>query len=391
MIYTDPESARTINRLRILNLIHQNREISRAELSRQLKLNKVTVSAIVAGLLEENLAVELGKSGGAPGRNAMALGINSGARLLLVFDVGLWKTRYGACDLSGRMICQEEVFTPEDHRLEVFLDSLGAYAGRIRENLPADTVFLGAALAVSGLVDSAAGVVKHSPNWEWRNVDLRERLSRRLGLPVVMDNNVRAMLLGERWFGEVGSGGTVFYINWAQGIGSALMVENRILPVDSEFGHLQVSEEGACSCGKAGCVEVHASGRALRERGNRLLGTTDLSAEELSGRAGTDPRVAELFRFAAVCIGRGASAVANILSPRLIILGGGLAPRDGETLRLLREEFDRQTMVLIREKTGIAVSRLGDSAGLLGAAALGLDHFFYKRSSLATLKTAGFP
>ena len=391
MFYSDPESARIINRLRVLNLIHQNRNISRAELSRQLKLNKVTVSTIVSGLLDEDLVQELGKSSGTPGRNAMSLGINTSGRYLYVFDIGLWKTRCGICDLGGRLVFKDEFYTPGDHSIEVFLQSMERCIKRLKEQLSGQYPAIGTALAVSGLVDGSGGVVRHSPNWNWRNIELRSILESRLKMPVVIDNNVRTMLMAEQWYGDIKKTDTVFYINWAQGIGSALMVEGRILPVDSEFGHLQVTGNGECSCGKTGCIEAHASGRILQKTGNTIAGSADLSVDELFVLAEKEPELQKLFRFAAMCIGRGASAVANTLSPELIIIGGGLANPFNRYFSYLDEAFTRQTMDLIKEKTKIKISSLGGDAGLLGAAALGLDNLIYKRSSLKTLEAAVFP
>ena len=368
MLYSDPESARYINRLRLLNSVYRRQNPSRAELARRLKLNKMTISSIVQELLEEGILRESGKISGTPGRSGTALSINPDYGSVLLIDAGLWKTRVGIVDTAGETRLLEAFSTKNRDDPSYMLETLAKRIGLFKKNLadgPKGVKIIGLAAAMNGLVDRQRGMVKHSPNWGWHDVPAAELLARDTGLPCTIDNNVRAMLSGEEWFGNIEEAPTIFYVNWAEGIGSAIMHNRVVLDIDSEFGHIPVSDTGACSCGKIGCLEAHAAGRVLR------------------GKEGKE--LARGFRCAAAYLGKSIAITANLLSTDLVILGGGVALGLESLLPVVDDQCRGHTISTIAEKMKIRLSSFGDMAGLMGSAALGLDYFIYKRSFLAAL------
>jgi N-acetylglucosamine repressor len=390
MLYSDPESARLVNRLRVLNTIFQQPFVSRAELARLLHLNKMTVSSVVCSLLEENLLLETGKQGQGPGqgagRKATALAINPHYGSILLIDAGLWKTRFGLVDAAGKISPLHEYVTPKERSPRFFLESMAEMVIELKSRFNP----LGLYLAVNGLIDREKQSVKLSPNWDWHDVPLTAELTKRTGLATAMDNNVRTMLLGEQWFGSRSfAGKTVFYINWAQGIGSAIMHDQCILQVDSEFGHIPVGDKRRCSCGKTGCLEAFAGGRVLQEEGRRLLGSAKLPVSEMVSLAEKNRDLKELFQKASEALGRGAATVANTISPDLVIIGGGISAIGSEYLDRAATGCRENCLPTISASMEIVTSSFGEAAGLTGAAAGALDSFLYRRSLLHVLKQAG--
>ena len=390
MIFSDPKTARTINRLRVLNCIFQSGMISRAGLSRELVINKVSISEIVSGLLDEGLIEEAGKVSGAVGRQPIMLRIVKQAKYVLCIDIGLKNTVLGISNMLGELVRFERSPTPNfldpDDLADFLADAVLKLTGRFRS----PERVLGCAVSLHASIEPDTGILMNAPDWGWENINLHTLMKKRLKLPFIIDSNVRSMLLAERWFGDIDLKKTVFYINWGQKIGAAQMSGTTILSANSEFGHTPVSKQTLCFCGKTGCLEASAGGWSLQEKGNSLLGTFNETVRQLYKKVGSNPALAALFRDAAISMGQSAAAAANIVSPDTIIIGGGLSVIEDSYFRIMNETFllnaapgtrSRSTLLIIR-------SKLGDRAGILGTAALGLNTFMYKRSQLDTLAVA---
>jgi predicted NBD/HSP70 family sugar kinase len=193
----------------------------------------------------------------------------------------------------------------------------------------------GLGIAVSGDVNRADGVVRYSPFLEWRDLPLAEIVGADTGLPVTVDNDVRALTVAEQWFGG-GVGLSHFaLVTVGAGIGCGLVVHGRVVSgahgVAGEIGHLPIDPLGPpCHCGSNGCVEAIAADpailRAVREATGRPV-TTAAEALELAHRG--EPGVREVYARAGEAIGRAIGCVVNLLGPeRVIISGEGLAAYD---------------------------------------------------------------
>ncbi|MFE7172787.1 ROK family protein [Streptomyces sp. NPDC057616] len=194
---------------------------------------------------------------------------------------------------------------------------------------------LGLGVAVSGDVDRAEGAVRYSPFLGWRDVPLAELAAKETGLPVTVDNDVRALTVAEQWFGA-GAGLSDFaLVTVGAGIGCGLVVHGRVVAgahgVAGEIGHVTVDPAGpSCHCGNRGCVEAIAGDAAILRRirettGVEVTGTAEAVALAHRGVAGAR----EAYARAGEAIGRGIATVANLFGPqRVIISGEGLAAYD---------------------------------------------------------------
>ncbi|MGW3139036.1 ROK family protein, partial [Streptomyces sp. NPDC001139] len=193
----------------------------------------------------------------------------------------------------------------------------------------------GLGVAVSGDVDRAEGVVRYSPFLNWRDVPLAELASLTVGLPVTVDNDVRALTVAEQWFGA-GVGLSDFaVVTVGAGIGCGLVVHGRVVAgahgVAGEIGHVTVDPAGPpCHCGNRGCVEAIAGEEAIVRQVREATGVRIRDAAEAVSLAHRGvPGVREVYARAGEAIGRGIATVANLLGPeRVIISGEGLAAYD---------------------------------------------------------------
>lgn len=389
----DPEQARQINTDLILDSVRKRDLVSRAELSRILSVSKMTASTIVSDLIDRGLLVETDSSiSGSPvgGRPPVLLTLDTSQNFIIGVDIGTTTVSLVVGNLKGQILDQQRIPTKRDRTVESILNQVEGLVRSLIESVAVPmTAVLGVGVSVAGLVDKKRGYVRFSPDFNWQAVRFQTLLQDRLELPVVIDNCTRAAALGEMWYGAAMEAKTFFYVNVGYGIGSAIVIDGRGYEHDSEFGHIHVTSSPLqCECGKMGCLEAVSSGRAIEQFANegKTAGSDPdwTTAKDLSEAAGQgDTKAQHIFETAGKYLGRAISTVANLLSPELVIVGGGISRSGDLIMQPLEKEFAVHTMDAIIETTTILQSKLGVDASVVGAMALALDTFVFHQSQLA--------
>ncbi|MHA3703220.1 ROK family protein [Jatrophihabitans sp. YIM 134969] len=222
-----------------------------------------------------------------------------------------------------------------------------AVVARLRGDLgAADDRVIGVGVTVSGDVDTAAGVVRHSPLLGWRDVALGDAVAAATGLPVRIDNDVRALTIAERWFG-VGRGGAdpFVIVTIGSGIGCGIYVNGDVVSgafgVAGEIGHLPIAGHGRpCTCGRTGCLETVASTDAVLADVETATGRTGLTlADAVDLAHAGNPAAVEAFDRAASAIGTAIATVVNLIGPRVVVIEGEAVSDFDLYDRRLREAF----------------------------------------------------
>lgn len=382
----DPEQARRINRSLILNAVRRQDRISRAELARMLSISKMTASTIVRELIENEFLTEqssLAGPGASGGRPPVMLSLNENAKLVIGIDVGTTSTALRLSNLRGYTIDSLRVPTRRNLSVASVTEQIEELVGKLGSASPNHHhEVIGVGVSVAGLVEKTSGYVHFSPDFNWRDVQFRRLLEDRLGLPVVVNNCTRVAALGEWWYGAARERSNFFYVNVGYGIGSAIVSDGRLLERNSEFGHIHVTTQPVrCECGKTGCLEAVSSGHAIEGQANETLPRDKdewITAEQVAERARRgDMDASRILTEAGKYLGRGISTVANLLSPELVIVGGGVSRAGHVLFDPLTSEFNRHTMEQIRNGVNVVPSELGMDAGVVGAVALALDSFVF--------------
>jgi glucokinase len=235
-----------------------------------------------------------------------------------------------------------------------------------------------AGVAVPGIVDAEHGIAVYAANLGWRDVPLRELLSRRLeGVPVALGHDVRTGGLAE---GRIGAGrGTdrFLFVPLGTGIAGAIGIAGTIEAgahgCAGEIGHIVVRPGGpACGCGQRGCLETLASAAAVTRAWSAAGGdpTADAADCARAVEAG-DKAATRVWQEAVDALADGLVTALTLLDPRTLIIGGGLAEA-GETLfSPLRAAVEER--VTFQKLPTIVPAALGDTAGCLGAGLLAWD------------------
>ncbi|HEX6056351.1 MAG TPA: ROK family transcriptional regulator [Intrasporangium sp.] len=277
-----PAHGRRHNLSLVLQALYSAGPMSRADLARKLELTKVTVSDLVAELLESGHAVELGPSDEVrPGKPATLVDVNRTGRQIIGLDLAEHQTlRAAVLDLDGQILARAERPVPDDlgsngvHSiegdpvLEVVLDLT-------REIIELATApLLGIGVGTPGIV-GPGGVVDTAPNLGWVDVPLREMLAAETRLPVFVSNDADAAVHADHTLG--GGGDDLMLIKVGRGVGCGLIVGGERIRgahfAAGEIGHVTVGTDGGarCRCGKDGCLETWLSAPNLE----RLLAEAD--------------------------------------------------------------------------------------------------------------------
>ena len=382
----DPEMAREINRSLILNILREQDLLSRADIARALDLSKVTVSTIVSNLIQDELVEERGAGDSleSGGRKPIILSLNSSKKYVIGVDIGTTSTAAATADLKGKHLRVTRRQIGDNLSVDRVLTQVQELIEQAIHKSKIDRAhILALGVSAAGIVNSVKGYIYFSPDFDWKDVDIKSLLEKKTGFPVVVDNCTRTMTLGEQWYGRIRDARNVLYVNVGYGIGSALILNKHIYSNHSEFGHSFITKQKIrCHCGKYGCLEAVASGNAIESQANELLGDKvdkRITAKMLATMARDGDRTARrIFQNAGRYLGRAISIATNLFNPNTIVIGGGVALAGELLLEPLVQEFDKQTMDIIRKDTRIELSSLGIDAGVSGAVALALNHFVFK-------------
>lgn len=305
-------------------------------------------------------------------------------------DIGGTKVAAGVVTYDGRVLDHVRRETPDrtktpDMVEDTIVDAVTELMGRH------DVHAIG--IGAAGFIDVTRSHVLFSPHLSWRNEPLREAISTRLRLPVVIENDANAALWAEWRFGAAREQTYVVCVNLGTGIGGALLVNGALhrgqFGMAGEFGHMQVVPGGRrCECGNRGCWEQYASGNALVREARELAAANSPVAHALLERAGGDvaaisgplvteaardgdPAARELFQDVGQWLGAGIANLVAALDPGTVVVGGGLSEAGDLLLGPARESFQRSlTGRRFRPEARIVQARMGNAAGLIGAADL---------------------
>lgn len=234
-----------------------------------------------------------------------------------------------------------------------------------------------AGVAVPGVVDENAGVAVWAANVGFRDVPLRDLLSARLGMPAALGHDVRAGGLAEARLGAGGGRRHVLFVAVGTGIAAAHVLDGTAHAgahgAAGELGHVVVRPGGPrCGCGGRGCLEAVASASAIGRRYAELSGAAAVTAAGVATRADAGEELAgRVWREAVEALADGLLTAQALYDAEIIVLGGGLARAGPILLAPLRAALAAR--VTFHRAPELAPAALGDNAGCIGAALLGLD------------------
>ncbi len=365
----------------LLAILRDGRARTRTELVQLTGLARSTVSQRLDALLDQQWIVPAGDAISSGGRPAVAFTFNAGARIVLAADLGATHARIAVTDLDTRILAERGQDMPitkgPEHVLGWLVEEVTDLLAETGRSL-ADVC--GAGIGLPGPVEHSTGRPVNPPIMPgWNGFDVPGWLEPRLGAPVLVDNDVNIMALGEHWAAspEVEH---LLFVKVGTGIGSGVITEHRLhrgaQGAAGDIGHIRVASATgqACRCGNTGCLEAVAGGAALAAE------LTARGTEAADGRdvvklvhAGNRAAV-QLIRQAGRDIGDVLAALVNFFNPGVIIIGGDLADAGEHLLAGVREVIYSRSLPLATQHLTIRERELGDHAGVIGASVMIIEH-----------------
>jgi predicted NBD/HSP70 family sugar kinase len=379
-----------INETRVLNIIRQKVSISRVSLAKLTALNPSTVTDIITRLTDQGAIEEVGMGNSTGGRKPQMIRLNPKSFLY----AGVYIHKHVYCilmDIYGQVYSKMDFLLSDPEKLT--LSNIAVYIRKVAEQAGVPISNLrGIGMGFPGQVDSQYGIVKFAPHINWQNVAIKEFLEKELQASVFVDNGMKATALGECWFGAEKGLSDFVLLNISDGIGSALVINNRIYrglnQQAGELGHNyllgNISPAGTnlCRCGKKGCLETVASQRAIVERFVNAAGadpetnTPDiLNKIFLSWKNRKEPGC-EIIDQAAFYLGITIANILNFLDPQKIIITGSVVEAGGDEFLARVLEFAKEHTFGFIDSSRVIISSLGPYRYAIGAATLGMHHLF---------------
>ncbi len=365
----------------LLRLLLDGVPRTRAELADQTGLTRAAVRTRLDALRGAGFLTDRVITVSTGGRPAGRLAFNAGARTVLAADVGASHATVAVTDLAGDLLASRRLALDIAAGPEPVLAHLAATWREMVADAGLSAVSLaGVGIGLPGPVEHSSGRPNHPPIMPtWNGFDVPGHLRAEFGVPVLVDNEVNLMALGEHAHSFPGTDHMIV-VKVATGIGSGF-ISNGVLHrgaagAAGDLGHIQApdGDEVPCGCGNTGCLEAVASGSAvaarLRSRGVEAHTSADVVALVRAGNV----EAGQAIRQAGRSIGEVLAACVSMVNPSLIVVGGDLAAAGEMLLAGVREAVYRRSLPLATENLRIVPSRAGEVAGVLGAAAMVIHH-----------------
>lgn len=358
------------------------------DLARELVISVPKITSLISELIQEGLIQDFGKIESTGGRKPSLYGLIGDSAFFIGVEVKHDQINIGATNLKSELIKVSEKLPFDLNNTSDSLDILCDYISFfIKELGVSQNKVLGIGINLTGRINYKTG---HSYSYFYfEEKPLSEIIESKIGIPVFLENDTRAMAYGEFSTGVVKGERNVLFLNLDFGIAVGILVDGNIYYGKSgyagEFGHMPMFDnEIICHCGKKGCMETEASGWALArmfrekiEEGSSSLITQasidpeDVKMEHILQAVHDDDVLSiELIEKIGERIGRGIALLINIFNPELIILGGRIAST-GDYLRLpVMTAIYKYSLSLVNNDSKLEMSKLGDRAGIIGACIL---------------------
>jgi predicted NBD/HSP70 family sugar kinase/biotin operon repressor len=354
---------------------------SRADLARGSGLSRTTVSSLVTELLENGLVVETSERGtpykGGSGRPPLlvALALRPGG--VAGVDIGHGHVRVAVSDRSARILAEADVVTDADPQGGATLDLAADLVRRVSEEagIPAAELLV-VGLCVPSPINRRSARVDQAVLPGWNELAPADELGRRLGLPVVLDNDANLGAMAEHQHGAARGTTDVVYVKLASGVGAGLVLGGRlhrgVAGLAGEIGHVLSREHGdLCRCGSRGCLETEVSTSRLLNLLRPVYGVgLDLHGL-LALDARGEPAVRRVLTDAGQTVGRVLAGICTTLNPGMIVVGGSLGASP-TLVESIRAGVDRYARPEAAASVTVVSGRFGGRAEVMGALALAI-------------------
>jgi N-acetylglucosamine repressor len=380
------------NKIKVLQLIRNEKEITRARIINKSGLSAPTVTRIVESLVQLNL-IETDRVGSSiGGRPPQLIHFNSKDNYVIGIDLGATTIRSALSNLDGEFIFEIHVPTNLKKGFDGVMEQVGRLIEKLCDRAGQQSFTLwGIGIAVCGMVNKNSGLVEYSPIFGWKNVNIQKALSKYTHLNIALGNVTHLIALGELLYGVGKIHQSFICINLGYGIGSGIIIEGRLFGgadgIAGEIGHIVVDKHSHQKGqeGISGTLEALASGYGIADIAiNRAKSDTksclhSLQPEDIDAKRvfeaseEGDSLATDIINEVADYLSIGIDTLIKLFNTECIVLSGGLV-QNGEILPVkIRKGLNNYAMSAISRRVPVILSEFGENAALMGSFSLILE------------------
>lgn len=387
----------------IIGDLYRMGELSKPEICRFTNMTTPTISRIIDELIAEGWVIDQGQGVSIGGKRPHIFSLNPDAAYIMGVDIGREHLKIAIFNLHKKVIGSIQTFpslleTHQDN--ETILRDLKTKIEKslIDLKIPRAKIKV-AGFSLPGLIDSDGNSFTYL-NYEGTNI--RQILEEMLHIPVFLDNDSTIMAMAEHTFGAAQGASHALCVNINECIGLGMILNSRpyngYKGMAGEFGHIRISgPETLCYCGKAGCLETIASGRAIVKaariaiKEGKATALSSLSPDKITfadiiqAAKQDDIFAIELLQKAGEKIGEALASLIHLFNPELIVIGGEITGANEIISSSVRQAIDKYTITCLKNQCEIKTSTLTDHSCILGTLSLVMEHLYYDSESSFSL------
>ncbi len=387
------------NKIKVLQLIRNEKEITRAEIIRLSGLSAPTVTRIVENLVQLKLIQTDGIGSSVGGRPPQLIRFQSKENYVIGIDLGATYIRSALSNLDGEFIFEIHVSTNLKKGFDGIMEQVGELIEKLSERARQKSLTLwGIGIAVCGMVNKKSGIVEYSPIFGWKNVNLQKALAKYTNLKIALGNVTHLIALGELLYGVGKDYKNFISINLGYGIGSGIIIDGKLFGgvdgIAGEIGHIVVDKHSKRQGleGITGTLEAVASGYGLADIARERAGSDpesilypiireDIDAKKVFDAAKNGDRLAnEIIDEVAGFLSIGIDTLIKLFNTECIVLSGGLVQNGDVLTEKIRTEVKNYSMSAISRSVPIVTSGFGENAALMGSFSLILERILLMES-----------
>ena len=379
---TNQEAVRRHNLGTLLRHVHGAGQMSRAELTSLMGLNRSTIAGLVGeleslGISERATPLEGSRQGA--GRPSAGVRIAADGPYVIAVDLGVERAVVARIGLGGRILQRSQAPVHSHGEAWQVGASVASLIRTVVEDAPASAPLVGIGISVPGLVRRSDGLIRLAPNLEWNDVSFGGIVLAALGLdiPVSLANDADLGALAEHTRGAGVGIDELIYVSGNVGVGAGVITGGHRLEgaggYAGEIGHLRFNPNGRlCHCGNRGCWETEVGGLAIAEAIHCPPDKVAQLDEVLDGFGKPSPEL----RATGTALGQGLASIVNMFNPQMVVLGGYFRSLYMLVGSEVNAGLTDQALPAPLESVTLALPGLGSDSPLLGAAEIALEPLF---------------
>lgn len=371
------------NRVNVLKMLMLYAPVSRIELSKRTGLSKMTLTNIINEFREEKIVEETEKdTSTSSGRKPIMLTLTDHGIVGIGVYISRRNIRGCVVSMGGTILNQVKQPLANGETSQSLMEKISITVESLLKTIHSAKI-AGIGIASIGPLNIHDGLILSPPDFYGiKNVPVKNMLEEKFGLPTYLENDMNVSVLAEKYFGHAKENKDFIYLGVTNGIGSGIMVNNRLLLGNmgfaGEIGHTTIHYGGKeCLCGQKGCLEQYADCRAVVNEAKELFkDRPDITYEEITkGLLEGDVTCKKLIEKQCKYLSYAIVNLINLFDPECIILGHDIAYSEDFAIQNLQKQIKGKPLIADYKETPILLSKFYDKAPLIGSATLAFDKY----------------